>query len=81
VPTIEVGDRVYLYENDDEPIGTVRAVHKGDFVLQLASGAEYELPLDVVESAVHHRVLLAAHRLDKKVRDVLDPTPPPPARR
>jgi hypothetical protein len=67
-----VGDSVYLYEKDARPIGKVRAVREENLVVDLASGEEYELPLEVVESAVQHRVLLAAHRLNTRARDSLE---------
>jgi hypothetical protein len=80
VTPIEIGDSVYLYQSDPSPIGTVRAVRKEDLVVGLAGGAEYELPLEVVESVVHHRVVLAAHRLAKDARDALEPGPRPATR-
>ena len=69
---IQVGDSVYLYEKDARPIGRVRAVRPEELVVDLASGEEYGLPLEVVESAAQHRVLLAAHRLNTHARDSLE---------
>jgi hypothetical protein len=69
---LHVGDPVYLYEKDDQPIGRVRAVRGDELVLDLASGEECELPLEVVDSVVRHRVLLSAHRLEPDARNSLE---------
>jgi len=69
---IEIGFQVYVVEGG-EPFGAVRGAAPGAnaLVVYVENAGDCEVPLDAVQSVHDGKVILAAERLDERLRHAI----------